>query len=104
MFTQYFGLKFNPFGKEIDINEVYESADIKELSSRFKYIESSRGIFMIIGGLVQENLLHLENLFLLCYSSDVCILKSVIFYYTNRKNTSIKYLIIFEKTFKIKAA
>ncbi|HEY5583315.1 MAG TPA: hypothetical protein VIK78_02350 [Ruminiclostridium sp.] len=38
------------------------------------------------------------------YSSDVFIIKSVIFYYTNRKNTSIKYLIIFEKTFKIKVA
>jgi type II secretory pathway predicted ATPase ExeA len=49
MFTQYFGLKFNPFGKEIDINDVYESSDLKELSSRFKYIQSARGIFMVIG-------------------------------------------------------
>lgn len=49
MFSQYFGLKFNPFGKEIDINDVYESADIKELNSRFKYIQSTRGIFMVIG-------------------------------------------------------
>ena len=38
------------------------------------------------------------------YSSDVFILKSVIFYYTNQKNTPIKHLIIREKTFKIKIA
>lgn len=49
MFTQYFGLKFNPFGKEIDITDVYESSDLIELSSRLKYIQSARGIFMVIG-------------------------------------------------------
>lgn len=49
MFTQFFGLKYNPFGKELDINDIYESDDIKELSSRFKYIQSSRGIFLLIG-------------------------------------------------------
>lgn len=49
MFNQYFGLKYNPFSKEIDINDIYESADIKELYSRFKYIQSVRGIFMVIG-------------------------------------------------------
>lgn len=49
MFTQFFGLKYNPFGKELDINDVYESEDMKELSSRFKYIQTSRGIFLLIG-------------------------------------------------------
>ena len=49
MFTQFFGLKYNPFGKELDINDVYESEDIKELTSRFKYIQASRGIFLLIG-------------------------------------------------------
>ena len=49
MFTQFFGLKYNPFGKEIDITDVYESEDMRELSSRFKYIQASRGIFLLIG-------------------------------------------------------
>jgi type II secretory pathway predicted ATPase ExeA len=49
MFTQFFGLKYNPFGKELDINDVYESEDMRELSSRFKYIQASRGIFLLIG-------------------------------------------------------
>ncbi len=49
MFIQFFGLKYNPFGKEFDINETYESNDIKELNSRFKYIQSTRGIFLLIG-------------------------------------------------------
>jgi len=49
MFTQFFGLKYNPFYKEFNIDETYESADIKEFKSRFKYIQSSRGIFLLIG-------------------------------------------------------
>jgi type II secretory pathway predicted ATPase ExeA len=49
MFTQFFGMKYNPFGKELDINDAYESEDMKELSSRFKYIQASRGMFFLIG-------------------------------------------------------
>lgn len=49
MFTQYFGLKFNPFSKEIEVNDVFESSDLKELNSRFRYIQSARGIFVVIG-------------------------------------------------------
>ncbi len=49
MFLQYYGLKFNPFGKELDLSNAYESNDIKELKSRFKYIQASRGIFLLIG-------------------------------------------------------
>lgn len=49
MFIQFFGLKYNPFGKELDINDTYESNDIKELNSRFKYVQASRGIFLLIG-------------------------------------------------------
>ncbi|AUG58870.1 hypothetical protein [Acetivibrio saccincola] len=45
MFRQFFGLKYNPFGKEIDISDVYESEDIKELNSRFKYIQNIRECF-----------------------------------------------------------
>lgn len=49
MFTQFYGLKYNPFAKEFDINDTYESTDIKEFKSRFKYTQSSRGIFLVIG-------------------------------------------------------
>ena len=49
MFRQFFGLKYNPFGKEIDISDVYESEDIKELNSRFKYIQNIRGMFLLVG-------------------------------------------------------
>ncbi len=49
MFIQFFGLKYNPFSKELDINDTYESNDVKELNSRFKYIQSTRGIFLLIG-------------------------------------------------------
>lgn len=49
MFTQFFGLKYNPFAKEFDISDTYESSDIKEFKSRFKYIQSSRGIFLLMG-------------------------------------------------------
>lgn len=49
MFTQFFGLKFNPFTKEVDANDVFESEDMKELSSRLKYIQQNRGIFLLIG-------------------------------------------------------
>lgn len=49
MFKQYFGLKYNPFDKDIDVSSVYESTDLKELNSRLKYIQSTRGIFLLIG-------------------------------------------------------
>jgi type II secretory pathway predicted ATPase ExeA len=49
MFTQFFGLKYNPFLKEFDVNDTYESNDIKEFKSRFKYIQSSRGILLLMG-------------------------------------------------------
>lgn len=49
MFTQYFGLKFNPFGKEINADCLYESSDMKELSARLKYLQTARGIGLIVG-------------------------------------------------------
>lgn len=49
MFLQYFGMKFNPFSKEIETQNLYESEDMKELFSRFKYIQQNRGIFLLIG-------------------------------------------------------
>lgn len=31
MFLQFFGLKYNPFSKELDTSDIYENNDIKEL-------------------------------------------------------------------------
>jgi type II secretory pathway predicted ATPase ExeA len=47
MFTQYFGLKFNPFTKEIDEKHLYDSSDFKELSSRLEYMTKTRGFFLL---------------------------------------------------------
>ncbi len=49
MFKSYYGLKINPFEKSIDITNIYESRDIKELGARFKYILNTRGIFLLTG-------------------------------------------------------
>lgn len=49
MFTQYFGLKYNPFGKEISTDDLFESNDAKELSARLKYLQSIRGIGLVVG-------------------------------------------------------
>jgi len=49
MFRQHFGLKFNPFDKEISVDKLFESKDMMELESRFKHMLNSRGIFLLIG-------------------------------------------------------
>lgn len=49
MFTQFFGLKFNPFSKEIPANELFPSKDLQELDSRLKYLQTTRGIGLIAG-------------------------------------------------------
>lgn len=49
MFRQYFGLKFNPFDKEIATDKLYASQDMKELDSRLKYMLENRGICLIVG-------------------------------------------------------
>jgi len=49
MFKQHFGLKFNPFDKEIPTDKLYESRDMKELDSRLKYMLDNRGICLIVG-------------------------------------------------------
>lgn len=49
MFKQFYGMKFNPFSKELDIDNSFESHDLMEVKSRFKYIKSTRGIFVLIG-------------------------------------------------------
>jgi hypothetical protein len=49
MFKQYFGLKFNPFDKEIPTDKLFASRDMKELDSRLKYMLNARGISLVVG-------------------------------------------------------
>lgn len=49
MYRQHFGLKFNPFDKEIPTDKLYASRDMKELDSRLKYMLDARGICLIVG-------------------------------------------------------
>lgn len=49
MFLQFFGLKFNPFTKEIPTEQLFLSQDFKELDSRLKYLQSTRGIGLVAG-------------------------------------------------------
>jgi general secretion pathway protein A len=47
MFIQFFGLKYNPFTKEIPVSKLFQGFDYLELESRLKYIQSTRGIFLL---------------------------------------------------------
>jgi general secretion pathway protein A len=49
MFRQCFGLKFNPFDKEIATDKLFDSHDMKELDSRLRYMLDTRGICLIVG-------------------------------------------------------
>jgi type II secretory pathway predicted ATPase ExeA len=49
MFRQYFGMRLNPFAKEVDSVKLYLSRDLKELESRLKYMTENRGIFLLVG-------------------------------------------------------
>lgn len=49
MFRQHFGMKYNPFDKEIDIADMYMGGDLRELDSRLKYMLENRGIFLLVG-------------------------------------------------------
>lgn len=49
MFTQFFGLKSNPFCKEIPTDDLFLSNDLMELNSRLKYLQQTRGIGLIAG-------------------------------------------------------
>ena len=49
MFTQYFGLKFNPFTKEVAVDKLFTSKDLLELESRLKYLQDTRGIGLVVG-------------------------------------------------------
>lgn len=45
----YFGLKRTPFSKEIKVNDLFESYDIKESFARLAYIREHRGIMLLTG-------------------------------------------------------
>jgi len=47
MFTQYFGLKFNPFTKEINESDLFVSKDFNELESRLEFMKKTRGFFLL---------------------------------------------------------
>ena len=49
MFTRFYGLKFNPFSKEISTEQLFFSQDLKELDSRLKYLQQVRGIGLVTG-------------------------------------------------------
>lgn len=49
MFKQYFGLKLNPFTKEIASEHLYLGGDLLELSSRLEYLQGIRGIGLLAG-------------------------------------------------------
>lgn len=49
MFTQFFGMKFNPFTKEIDCSCLFKSKESEEVSARLKYLEQTRGMGLLIG-------------------------------------------------------
>jgi len=49
MFKQHFGMKSNPFEKDIQTGGIYKSTDIRELESRLKYMLECRGVFMLVG-------------------------------------------------------
>lgn len=48
-FLQYFGLKFDPFRKEVPVEQLFTSKDGVELHSRLKYLQTTRGIGLVIG-------------------------------------------------------
>jgi type II secretory pathway predicted ATPase ExeA len=49
MYRQYFGLRREPFGKDIDAKDLFMSGDIREAESRLDYITETKGIFLLIG-------------------------------------------------------
>lgn len=49
MFKQFFGLTFNPFDKEIEVDKLYQSEDLTELDQRLKYMLDNRGMGLIVG-------------------------------------------------------
>lgn len=49
MYEAYFGMKINPFKKDIDIKDTYEFNDFKEVQNRLKYLLNNKGIGLFTG-------------------------------------------------------
>jgi len=49
MYRQHFGLRCEPFGKDVDAKGFFMSGDLKEAVSRLNYIVETKGIFLLIG-------------------------------------------------------
>lgn len=49
MYETYFGMKCNPFKKDIQIQDSFEFEDFKEVQSRLKYLLNTKGIGLITG-------------------------------------------------------
>lgn len=49
MYESYFGMKINPFKKDIDIKNTYEFKDFKEVQNRLKYLLKNKGIGLFTG-------------------------------------------------------
>lgn len=49
MYTTYFGMKKNPFKKDIDLKDTYEFNDFKEVQGRLNYLLNTKGIGIITG-------------------------------------------------------
>jgi type II secretory pathway predicted ATPase ExeA len=47
MYKQYFGLKTDPFSKEIDENHLFESKGMREVASRLDFHLQTRGFFLL---------------------------------------------------------
>ena len=44
MFKQFYNLSFNPFDKGVKEKDAYISNDLKEMTSRLKFLDNTRGI------------------------------------------------------------
>ena len=49
MYKSFYSLSDNPFKKEIETKDLYQSENLKELSARLDYLKKTRGIAVIIG-------------------------------------------------------
>jgi len=49
MVNQFFGLKSNPFDKDVRTGDMFRSGDVMELESRLKYMQECRGVFLLVG-------------------------------------------------------
>jgi type II secretory pathway predicted ATPase ExeA len=47
LYRQYFGLKGDPFTKEIDEGHIYESGSMREIASRLEFLLQTRGFFLL---------------------------------------------------------